>query len=63
MPSRKGAGARGRHADGFWLEVFIGNGIKVLLQEVELDGNYIRFALCALIPFFFCVSLVSVQSL
>ncbi|OSD07696.1 hypothetical protein PYCCODRAFT_1357854 [Trametes coccinea BRFM310] len=36
---------------------FIGNGINVLLQEVELDGNYVRFALCALVPFFFCVSL------
>ncbi|KAI0763980.1 glycosyl transferase family group 2-domain-containing protein [Trametes elegans] len=36
---------------------FIGNGVNILLQEVQLDGNYIRFALCAVIPFFFCVSL------
>ncbi|KAI0827193.1 glycosyl transferase family group 2-domain-containing protein [Trametes gibbosa] len=36
---------------------FIGNGVNILLQEVELDGNYIRFALCAVIPLFFCVSL------
>lgn len=38
--------------------VFIGNGVNILLQEVELDGNYIRFALCSVIPLFFCVSLV-----
>ncbi|KAI0646077.1 glycosyl transferase family group 2-domain-containing protein [Trametes meyenii] len=36
---------------------FIGNGVNILLQEVQLDGNYIRFALCAVIPLFFCVSL------
>ncbi|EIW55944.1 uncharacterized protein TRAVEDRAFT_171869 [Trametes versicolor FP-101664 SS1] len=36
---------------------FIGNGVNILLQEVELDGNYIRFALCSVIPLFFCVSL------
>ncbi|KAI0746494.1 glycosyl transferase family group 2-domain-containing protein [Daedaleopsis nitida] len=36
---------------------FIGNGIAILLEEVRLDGNFIRFALCAACPFFFCVSL------
>ncbi|KAI0764841.1 glycosyl transferase family group 2-domain-containing protein [Fomes fomentarius] len=36
---------------------FIGNGISILLEEVRLDGNFIRFALCAVCPLFFCVSL------
>ncbi|KAH7919846.1 hypothetical protein BV22DRAFT_1022266 [Leucogyrophana mollusca] len=37
--------------------LFIGNGIKILLQEFELDGNYIHFALFAVCPILFCVSL------
>ncbi|KAH9941252.1 glycosyl transferase family group 2-domain-containing protein [Epithele typhae] len=36
---------------------FIGNGVNILLQEVQLDGNFIRLALAALLPLFFCVSL------
>ncbi len=40
------------------MTVFIGNGISILLEEVRLDGNFIRFALCAVCPLFFCVSLV-----
>ncbi|EPQ51585.1 hypothetical protein GLOTRDRAFT_140976 [Gloeophyllum trabeum ATCC 11539] len=36
---------------------FIGNGISILLQEMLLDGTYIRFALCALCPLLFAVSL------
>ena len=38
--------------------VFIGNGVNILLTEVQLDGNFIRLALCALLPLFFCISLV-----
>jgi hypothetical protein len=38
--------------------VFIGNGMSTLLQEFRLDGNYIHFVLCALMPLLFCVSLV-----
>ncbi|KAI6130943.1 glycosyl transferase family group 2-domain-containing protein [Pisolithus croceorrhizus] len=37
--------------------VFMGNGVKVLLQEWRLDGQFIHFALVALIPFLFSVSL------
>ncbi|KAJ7650952.1 glycosyl transferase family group 2-domain-containing protein [Roridomyces roridus] len=37
--------------------VFIGNGVKTLLQEWTLDGSFIRFALCALTPLLWCVSL------
>ena len=37
---------------------FIGNGVNVLLIEWRLDGNFIRFALCAVIPLLFAVSLV-----
>ncbi|KAG6333925.1 hypothetical protein ID866_5165 [Astraeus odoratus] len=37
--------------------VFMGNGIKVLLQEWRLDGDFTHFALVALIPLLFAVSL------
>lgn len=37
--------------------VFMGNGVKVLLQEWRLDGQFIHFALVILIPFLFAVSL------
>ncbi|EJF58996.1 hypothetical protein DICSQDRAFT_182230 [Dichomitus squalens LYAD-421 SS1] len=36
---------------------FIGNGINILLEEVQLDGNFIRLALAVLLPLLFCVSL------
>ncbi|KAI0916116.1 hypothetical protein AcW1_010030 [Taiwanofungus camphoratus] len=36
---------------------FIGNGIDILLQEVQLDNGYTRFALCVLLPLLYCVSL------
>ncbi|RPD65196.1 hypothetical protein L226DRAFT_456355 [Lentinus tigrinus ALCF2SS1-7] len=36
---------------------FISNGVNTLLVETMLDGNFVRFALCALLPLFFCVSL------
>ncbi|KAI6044634.1 hypothetical protein EDC04DRAFT_2641341 [Pisolithus marmoratus] len=37
--------------------VFMGNSIKVLMQEWQLDGQFIHFALIALIPLLFMVSL------
>ncbi|KAM6494911.1 Glycosyl transferase family group 2 domain containing protein [Amanita muscaria] len=37
--------------------VFIGTGVSTLLQEWALDGIFVRFALCALVPFLYCVSL------
>ncbi|KAF7297159.1 Glyco-trans-2-like domain-containing protein [Mycena indigotica] len=37
--------------------VFIGNGINTILQEWSLDGEFIRFALFALCPLLWCVSL------
>ncbi|KAG2059448.1 hypothetical protein BDR06DRAFT_1003558 [Suillus hirtellus] len=37
--------------------IFIGNGVRTLLQEFRLDGNYTHFALGALVPLLFCVSL------
>ncbi|KAI5996067.1 glycosyl transferase family group 2-domain-containing protein [Pisolithus marmoratus] len=37
--------------------VFMGNGVKVLLQEWRLDGQFIHFALVVLIPLLFSVSL------
>ena len=36
---------------------FIGNGLKTILSEWQLDNNYERFALCALMPFLYSVSL------
>jgi hypothetical protein len=38
--------------------VFMGNGMRTLLIEFRLDGNYTHFILCALMPLLFCVSLV-----
>ncbi|KAJ7472250.1 glycosyl transferase family group 2-domain-containing protein [Mycena galericulata] len=37
--------------------VFIGSGVKTLLMEWTLDGSFIRFALCALTPLLWCISL------
>ncbi|KAI5985428.1 hypothetical protein EDC04DRAFT_2913758 [Pisolithus marmoratus] len=37
--------------------VFMGNGIKVLMQEWWLDGQFVHFTLVALIPLLFMVSL------
>ncbi|KAI6011910.1 hypothetical protein EDC04DRAFT_2762760 [Pisolithus marmoratus] len=37
--------------------VFMGNSVKVLTQERRLDGQFIHFALVALIPLLFAVSL------
>lgn len=37
--------------------LFIGNGVKILIREWLLDGDFTRFALCALIPLLFSVSL------
>ncbi|KIJ12732.1 hypothetical protein PAXINDRAFT_171041 [Paxillus involutus ATCC 200175] len=37
--------------------VFMGNGIKIVLQEYELDQNYMHFVLLVLIPPLFGISL------
>jgi len=37
----------------------MGGGLRMLLMEFYLDGDYVRFALVATMPFLFCVSLVS----
>ncbi|KAJ7254691.1 glycosyl transferase family group 2-domain-containing protein [Mycena haematopus] len=37
--------------------VFIGQGVKTLLEEWTLDGSFIRFALCAMCPLLWCISL------
>ncbi|KAG2368937.1 glycosyl transferase family group 2-domain-containing protein [Suillus spraguei] len=37
--------------------IFMGNGLSTILKEFRLDGNYTHFALCALMPLLFCVSL------
>ena len=37
--------------------VFIGNGVKVLIREWRLDGDFTRFALAAVLPLLFSVSL------
>ncbi|TFK91890.1 hypothetical protein K466DRAFT_595689 [Polyporus arcularius HHB13444] len=36
---------------------FIANGVNTLLIETMLDGTFIRFALCVLLPLLYCVSL------
>jgi hypothetical protein len=38
--------------------VFIGQGVKTLLEEWSLDGSFMRFVLCAITPLLWCVSLV-----
>ncbi|KAF9219278.1 hypothetical protein BS17DRAFT_789594 [Gyrodon lividus] len=37
--------------------VFMGNGVKIVLQEYELDQNYMHFVLLVLIPLLFAISL------
>ncbi|KAF8191309.1 glycosyl transferase family group 2-domain-containing protein [Pholiota molesta] len=37
--------------------VFVGNALRTLLMEWVLDGDFTRFALCAVIPLLYCVSL------
>ncbi|KAF8634047.1 hypothetical protein AX17_004311 [Amanita inopinata Kibby_2008] len=37
--------------------VFVGNGIRTLIQEWSLDGQFMRFALCLTVPMLYCVSL------
>ncbi|KAJ6551523.1 glycosyl transferase family group 2-domain-containing protein [Mycena capillaripes] len=37
--------------------VFIGSGVRTLLQEWSLDGSFLRFVLCALTPLLWCISL------
>ncbi|KAH8105321.1 glycosyl transferase family group 2-domain-containing protein [Cristinia sonorae] len=36
---------------------FIGTGVNIMIQEVVLDGSYIRLALLVTAPFLFCVSI------
>jgi hypothetical protein len=36
---------------------FMANGVGILVNEWQMDGSFIRFALCALLPLLFCVSL------
>jgi hypothetical protein len=40
-------------------KVFMGSGLRMLFMELFLDGDSVRFALVATMPFLFCVSLVS----
>lgn len=37
--------------------VFVGNGVRTLIMEWKLDGDFIRFALLAVSPLLYCVSL------
>jgi hypothetical protein len=37
--------------------LFICNGLRTLIKEWQLDGDFTRFALCAFLPLLFCVSL------
>ena len=48
----------GRSTDKYVFLVFIGNGINTVLIEWQLDQDFTRFALFALLPLLFCVSLV-----
>jgi cellulose synthase/poly-beta-1,6-N-acetylglucosamine synthase-like glycosyltransferase len=36
---------------------FMGGGLRMLIMEFLLDGDFVRFALVATMPFLFCVSL------
>ena len=40
----------------------MGSGLRMLLMEFWLDGDYVRFALAVTMPFLFCISLVSSTS-
>ncbi|THH31668.1 hypothetical protein EUX98_g2509 [Antrodiella citrinella] len=36
---------------------FVGTGVNTMIQEIVLDGNFVRLALLVTSPFLFCVSL------
>lgn len=42
----------------FIFAVFVGNALRTLLMQWVLGGAFTRLAICAVIPFLFCVSLV-----
>ncbi|KAI0036400.1 glycosyl transferase family group 2-domain-containing protein [Vararia minispora EC-137] len=37
--------------------VYVGNGVRILLDEWRQDGSFTRFALAAVLPLLFCISL------
>jgi hypothetical protein len=37
--------------------VYVGNGVKILVNEWRQDGDFTRFALAAVLPLLFCISL------
>lgn len=43
----------------FLMAVFMGNGIKILVQEYMLDQDYTHFLLLILVPVLFAISLVN----
>ncbi|KZV85043.1 hypothetical protein EXIGLDRAFT_775927 [Exidia glandulosa HHB12029] len=42
---------------------FVGNGVKTLVEEFALDGDFMRFILVVTVPLIFCVSLFFCMSL
>ena len=40
----------------------MGSGLRMLLMGFWLNGDYVRFALAATMPFLFCVPFVSLTS-
>lgn len=41
---------------------FIGTGVNIMIQEIVLDGSYMRLALLVTAPLLFCVSIVRTLS-
>lgn len=39
--------------------MFVGNGVKILVQEYMLDQDFKHFILLVLVPLLFAISLVS----
>lgn len=38
---------------------YLGSGVDTMIQEIVLDGSYVRLALLVTLPFLYCISLVS----
>ena len=41
----------------------MGSGTSTMIQEIVLDGSYIRLALLVTLPFLYCISLVRISLL
>lgn len=42
---------------------YLGSGVDTMIQEIVLDGSYVRLALLVTLPFLYCISLVCFKNI